>query len=407
MSQTHALRLRLIATYVAVLFAGLLVFATAAVFAIDRSERNGLDARLSAAAQALSALIDLRTGRVTIDKDDRRQFLTALGSQTSGVVIDASDSVVLSNVATPPADVVSLPATTATFASAGEGDAELRVFVRPIWHNGGLVGRIVVWRPSAWIEETDRQAGLAFLIAALLIAGLAWVTGGAVTHRALEDAFARQRRFTADASHELRAPLAVIRAETDLALRKDREPAGYRETLAAIAGETERMERLLGDLLSVARADAGALEQKPIDLNALVREVCTRFAAAAAAKDIRLTFIDTPGAQAAADAAGLERALVAVIHNAVKYAPAAGHIDVRIQNADGLVEVAVRNDGPPFSDDALQHALERFWRDDAAAGTGTGLGLTLADAILRAFDGRVQLANVDGRAETRLILRAG
>src|SRR5581483_9193048 len=158
--------------------------------AIDRSERGGLDARLSAAAQGVGALLDLRSGKAVIDQDDRRQFITVLGAQTRGVIVDSSGHVALSNVSGPPETVLNLPAATAAFFSTGGGEGALRAFVLPISHDGRLIGKIVVWRPSDWIDETDRGAAVAFLVAAAVIAGLAWVAGNAVTRRALDDAFA-------------------------------------------------------------------------------------------------------------------------------------------------------------------------------------------------------------------------
>ncbi len=408
MTTTHALRLRLIAVYVGVLFAGLLCFATAAVFSIDRSERTGLDARLSAAAEAVSALLDLKSGNPEIDKDDLRQFITVLGPQTSGVIIDDRGMVVLSNVSNPPASMTEIPAATAAFFDGGSGEEEIRGYALPVRHNGELVGKIVVWRPSNWIDETDRGAAIAFLAAALVIAALAWVAGNAVTRRALEEAVARQRRFTADASHDLRAPLAVIRAEADLALSRERDAAGYRQALATISNEADRIETLIGDLLSVARAEAGALERISVDINAVTRAACARISAVAATKSIAVDFVTSPGAHVVGDANELERAILSVLHNAVKHAPDAGRIEVRIAASARTVELSIRDNGSGFSADALEHGLERFWRDEAPGSeSGSGLGLALADSIARAFGGHVRLANVNGWAETRLIFPAG
>ena len=397
MTYTRALRLRLIAAYVGALFAGLVCFAAAAVFGIDRSERSALDSHLSAAAQAVSALLDLRSGRPTIDRDDRRQFLTVLGAQTSGLVVDGSRKIVLSNVSVPPAALLAVPAATASYITTGSGEAELRAFVLPITNKGSHVGKIVVWRPSDWIDETDRQAAVAFLLAALVIAALAWFAGNAVTHRALDEVVSRQRRFTADASHDLRAPLAVIRAESDLALTKERDPDAYRQSLATISQEAERMESLIGDLLSVARADAGVLEIARVDLDHITRE--------AAAKMVQLDFAASGRTQVNGNASELERAVLAVLHNAVKHAPAGGRIEVRANGTSGTVELSVRDNGAGFSPEALEHGLERFWRGDAS-GPGSGLGLAVADSIVQASGGTVRLSNVEGQAETRLVFPA-
>ncbi len=402
MTYAHALRLRLIAVYVGVLFAGLLCFAAAAVFGIDRSERSALDAHLSAAGQAVRSLLDLRSGKPAVDRDDRHQFVTVLGPQTSGVVLDGSGKIVLSNVSVPPPGLLAVPAGTASFLTSGRGEAALRVFALPITRNGARDGKVVVWRPSDWIDETDRGAAVAFLFAAVVIAALAWFAGNAVTHRALEEVVARQRRFTADASHDLRAPLAVIRAESDLALTKERDTAAYRQALATISQEADRMEALIGDLLSVARADAGALEVARVDLSEITREACTRIAGAAAAKMVEIDFAASGLTRVAGSSAELERAVLAVLHNAVKHAPAGGRIEVRAGGTGATVELSVRDDGPGFSPEALEHGLERFWRGEGS-GSGSGLGLAVADSVARAFGGKVRLSNTGGQAETRLI----
>ena len=262
----------------------------------------------------------------------------------------------------------------------------------------------MVWTASDWIDETDRNVAIALGSGAFLIAALALLAGNVVTRRALEEAFARQRRFTADASHELRAPLAVIRAEADLALRKDRETFEYRSAMQTIASEADHMEALIGDLLSAARAESGAFSRERVDVAAMLARVSERLASAAAAKDASITVQAQEELDILADSQALERALLAIGHNAVRYAPEGSIVALRAQRIDRAVEIAIEDRGIGFSQAALEHALERFWREPGSpAGTGTGLGLAIARSIVEANRGDISLTNAPkGGATVRL-----
>lgn len=391
----HSLRLQLVRMYVAAMVLALVVFAAIAVTLIDRTLRSSLDGRLVTEANAAAALIDIVHGRISMDPDDREQFLSLLGVETDGVLLAPSGRLLLSTVVRPPTALLRVRTNAAHFLTVGAGDTALRAFVTPLWSSRKRVGTVVVWRSSDWIAETDQGAGVAFGVAALVIAAIAVLAGGRVTQRALQDTFERQRRFTADASHELRAPLAVISAEADLALRKEREPQEYRTALAAIAGEADRMELLIGDLLAAARADARRVPLQRIDVAEVVDRVCLRLSSAAAAKEAQVSAFGRQPAYVSADSYALERALLAIAHNALRYTPRGGRVALSITQNGSHVDLDVDDDGPGFTQPALEHALERFWRDDAArAPDGTGLGLAIAKSIVEAFQGTIRLVNM-------------
>jgi signal transduction histidine kinase len=397
-------RLRLSAVYVGILLAGLLLFAAAAVVAIDRAQRATLDARLQTGARAVSQFVDIHEGHVDLDADDRAQIAEVVGADANAAVLSQNGTLAFATTTRLLPELRTPNAWQGGFIDSGRSEARLRAFVLPVLQHGTHAGTIVVWAGSRWIDEADRNFAIALGAGALLIAVLALVAGNVVTRRALEDAFARQRRFTADASHELRAPLAVIRAEADLALRKERESLQYQSALATIASEADHMERLIGDLLSAARAEGGALSREPIDVSSILPRVAERLAPAAAAKDATIRVHTARGAVILADAPALERALLAIGHNAVRYAPAGGTVTLTAQRSDAAVEIAVQDSGAGFSPDALAHALERFWREPGArADGGTGLGLAIARSIVEAHKGSIALANApDGGALVRM-----
>jgi len=224
----------------------------------------------------------------------------------------------------------------------------------------------------------------------------------------LESAFSRERRFVADASHELRAPLAVLRAETELALRRDRTNDEYRTALTSIARESARLEELVDELLAAARAEVDARRQQTIDASALVRDLGERVSPAAATRGMAVR-VETPGeVLARANRATLERALLAIVHNAIEYGRSDGTVRLRTSRAEDTVTIEVSDDGPGFSDAALAHATERFWRGDIAHPRGgTGLGLSIARTIVEANRGRLEIANAQhGGAIVKIALGA-
>jgi len=387
---------RLARTYAAVILIALLIFAAVAITIIDRTMRYSMDTRLNAEAHAAASLADVQKQGLIADREDREQFLTLIAAGDNGLILDSRGRVVLSSSANPPRALLVQPANAQGYYTLRYDDSEIRAVIFPIMHHGARVGTVAMWRDAEWIHEAEREAAIAFIVAAAIIAVISLFAGGAVTRRALEDAFARQRRFTADASHELRAPLAVIRAEADLALQKERSADEYQSTMETIADEADRMEKLIGDLLSAARAESGRVEHERIDAAAVVRRVAERLSSAAAAKEAAIDVSPMESAPIYGDSEALERALLAIGHNAVKYAPQHGRVRFGLHK-DGAVEIVVRDNGRGFSEDALQHALERFWREGTGRPQGgTGLGLAIAKSIVEAFDGTIVLHNAPG-----------
>ena len=226
----------------------------------------------------------------------------------------------------------------------------------------------------------------------------------------LETSVKRIRQFTSDASHELRTPLALIRATAELALRRDRDPAGYCASLRQIEQDAARMTELTESLLTLARADADALEMtlRPTDLNELTRSVVEQSGAAAADAGIALHAI-TPEhpVEAPADALGIRRILLILVDNALKHTPAGGAVSVSVADHGREVAVSVEDTGAGIPVEALPHIFERFYRADPARGSsGFGLGLSIAQAIAHGHGTAIEVASQSGSGSRFCILLA-
>ncbi len=209
-----------------------------------------------------------------------------------------------------------------------------------------------------------------------------------------EAAFARERAFVADASHELRTPLSILRAELEIALRGEDSLVELRTAVASAAEETERLSRLVDDLLLIARADQGELTVRcsPMPVADLLASVVARFRLRTDQTRRALAASAAPELQAVADPARLEQALTNMVDNALRYG--AGAVMLSAVQANGAVELHVTDEGPGFPSDFLENAFERFARADPARTTdGSGLGLSIVRSIARAHSGEAHAAN--------------
>ncbi len=219
--------------------------------------------------------------------------------------------------------------------------------------------------------------------------------------RQLEDAYHRlqsalvaQRRFVADASHELRTPLTTIRGNVGLLLKRDDIATDDRvAALNDIAGESERMSRMVQDLLTLARADAGYhLEKSQIDLLPIIQEVARQ--AQTLQPSRRIELLDGVPAPVQGNADAIKQLLWILIDNAFKHTNDGGRIQLRLENGQRAARVVVVDDGPGIPRDDLERVFERFYQSDAArSGEGTGLGLAIARWIATEHGGQVFAAN--------------
>ncbi len=224
----------------------------------------------------------------------------------------------------------------------------------------------------------------------LIVVFLGAMTIGRRVAEPIELARVRQLEFTADASHELRTPLSVIEAQTSLALSEPRDAAWYRAAFQRVQGESGRIRHLVEDLLWLARFDStrhGARAEH-VDLGILAQQAVDRFAAVAEAKRLRLALHAAPAALIVqAPPEWLDRLLGVLLDNACKYAPVGGSVDVSVWGDGGRVRLTVDDSGPGIPAAERMRIFDRFHRATDREG-GAGLGLAIADSVVRATGGR-------------------
>jgi two-component system, OmpR family, sensor kinase len=370
-------------------------------------------------------------------------ILTGPGQVYSGGKVDGSDPIwpttLLQSAPFDHGNIVN--------ARAENGGPLMRVYVRQLSSPTGPAGYLVVGRSLSGIES--QLSGLRlFLVAggllSLIAAGAAsWLVAGRALRpldamastaedigrtqdlsrrlpesspddevgrlqrsfnqmlRQLEDAYHRlqsalvaQRRFVADASHELRTPLTTIRGNVGLLLKRDDIAMDDRvAALNDIAGESERMSRMVQDLLTLARADAGYhLDKTNIDLLPIVQEVSRQ--AQILQPSRRIELLDSVPAPMQGNSDAIKQLLWILVDNAFKHTREDGRIELRLANGNRTVRLAVADDGPGIPNEDLERIFERFYQSDAArAGEGTGLGLSIAGWIAQEHGGRIFASN--------------
>jgi heavy metal sensor kinase len=220
----------------------------------------------------------------------------------------------------------------------------------------------------------------------------------------LEAAFLRQAQFTADASHELRTPVAVLRTQAEQALRGERTAKEYRATLEACVRAAERMTGLVESLLSLARADeAGSRSSSgAFALDGLVRETAEQLRPLAEAEGVEICCAGEP-VEVRGDARLLGEALSNLVGNGVRYNRRGGAVEVSVSRENGEAVIRVRDTGVGIPAGALPHIFERFYRVDPARSRGrggSGLGLAIARRIVEAHEGSIEVESRPGEGST-------
>jgi heavy metal sensor kinase len=213
----------------------------------------------------------------------------------------------------------------------------------------------------------------------------------------LDAAFEAQKRFVADASHELRSPIAAVRGHLEVVRRRERSTAQYEEAIDVALQEVHRLQALASDLLTLARRDAGVLEvrMRRVRLTEVVCEIAASHQALAQAKGLTLNSELASDVIVAGDADLLRRLVRNLLDNAIKFTPSGGEVSLRVGHGTGTAWVEVADTGSGIAPEHLPHLFDRFYRADLSRdrSSGTGLGLAIAQAIANAHGGQLRVHN--------------
>jgi signal transduction histidine kinase len=290
--------------------------------------------------------------------------------------------------------------------------AELEDFARQLDH-------LAEQRAADALRSVERAAVIAQAVMLIVLAGLVLVGIGLAFQSArnlqrqeqvaneLARALQLKSEFIADASHELRSPLTVLRANAEVALALERNCV-HTELLEEIVSESERMTRLVNDLLFLASSDARSL---PLDVELaeiapFITDLAERARMLAQDRDIELhSYLQARGL-ATIDRTRIEQAILILVDNASKYSPAGATVNWRALNGEDDFRIEVSDSGPGIPADELPFIFERFYRVDKARNRkmgGTGLGLSIAKSIIEAHGGRIEATSELGIGTTMIV----
>lgn len=434
------LRKRLALVNVTVLLIALLLLAAIVYNQLTHDLREQLDKDLAQLSAQELALIKVANNTLTFAANNRQlpagfaRLLDANGHITDGLGAYTIAPVLLETLQTPPQG--------AMFDQTNPDGLLLRVFTRPILVDNRVIGYLQVAATQEEIQETQNTLVRSLFIGiplTLLFAGLIslWAAQQALrplttmTHSAaaitaedlnqrlpvpkakdevqalalafnatlerLAAAFTRQRRFTADASHELRTPVTAILGQAEYALSRARTPEAYQAILTRIQQESERMQRLIGRLLTLARVETGrhALHMAPTDISDLMHTLVDTLQPQAIAKGLTLKATSPAALTIITDADSLTQILLNLLENAIHYTDQ-GHIELTVTPAADSLKICVSDTGQGIPPEHLPHLFQPFYRVDSSrsqSGGHVGLGLTLTYELTQLIGGHIEVTS--------------
>jgi heavy metal sensor kinase len=456
----RSVRVRLTLWYVLLLTVALTVFGGALYLALQITLYNNLDDVLRSSAALLASALEVdaqghliaRPGQLLLwnDPKEGEYFWRILAP--SGWVVEQSS---MHEMGEPPLDPVLIEAALVGRESIQtvhmEGEP-VRVYTAPVYQEGQLVGIVQLGLSIDDIRETLAALRWIVILALPVILTVASVGGLFLASRALhpvdritcaarsisahdlsqrldldlpddelgrlartfdtmiarlDEAFQRQRRFTADASHELRTPLTILKGNLSLTLARPRDAGYYHQVLVEVYEEVNHMHRLVERLLTLARADAEGitLHRQTLDLSALLADIAEQTQPLAEAKGLTLTTQIAPNLASSVDPDAVTQIVLNLLDNAIKYT-SSGRVRLSAHCTKGdhsEIRIAVTDSGPGIPTEHLPRIFDRFYRVDRARSRelrGVGLGLAIARELARAHGGDVTVHSVSGEGST-------
>jgi heavy metal sensor kinase len=224
----------------------------------------------------------------------------------------------------------------------------------------------------------------------------------------LERAVGEMKQFTSSISHELRTPLAVLRGEAEIALMQASTTEQYRNILGSQLEEFEKLTRMINQLLTLARAESGQvkIEHEPVNISAMTHSLAEQLKPVAASKDIAMDCSCEPDVVIVGDSDWLERIILNLVDNAIKFTPGGGHVHVALGRNSHSATLEVRDDGKGIPAEALPYVFERFYRADPSRSNrvdGAGLGLSLVKWAVDQHHGTIHVESAPDKG-TRVIV---
>ncbi len=445
------IRARLTLWYAAVLVGVLAVFGAWVYVVESRLRLDDVDAELRRAAAAVAAAVDAEMEEEASLADAAPEAYKDFVAPGRMLSIHDAAGARLAGEGLPGIDIGAAPGAEASASTVTSGGGEWRLVLLRHRH-GAADYQVAVAEPLARFAAERAVLRRTLLVGIPLVVGLAAAGGWWIARRALrpvslmvgqareithhtsgfrlrvprsedelgvlaqafngllerlDGALRAQRRFTADASHELRTPVSIVRSAAEVTLdRETRSEAEYREALAVIAEHARRLGRMVDDMMTLARADAGGLRVEATDLylDELLGE-CVRDAGVLAGERVGLRGASASETPFRGDERLLRQMLMNLLDNAVRHSSPGGHVETGLAVRNGAVEITVTDHGPGVPPEDRARIFERFVRLDAARGRpgGAGLGLPIARCIAEAHGGTLALVESGSPGSTFLV----